>query len=103
MLLVSRPAGCCGGRSSGWSWRSSSGFRTALTEDLETRRKRSVWWAIDMRREHWSEDRKAKVRARRVERGRSRKELSRIGRAKELEIAARSEDKAELELRLNGS
>jgi hypothetical protein len=43
-----------------------SAFRTALTEDLETRRKRSVWWAIDMRRQHRSEDKKAKTRARQI-------------------------------------
>lgn len=45
-----------------------SAFRTALTEDLETRRKRSVWWAITMRREHRDEDRKADERANKVER-----------------------------------
>ncbi|MGA2930318.1 MAG: hypothetical protein ABSG43_30890, partial [Solirubrobacteraceae bacterium] len=39
-----------------------SAFRTALTEDLETRRTRSVWWAINMFREHQKEDRKAAQR-----------------------------------------
>jgi hypothetical protein len=69
-----------------------SAFRTALTEDLETRRKRSVWWAIDMRRQHRSEDEKAKMRAKRVERSWSRKELERIDTARELNIATNSED-----------
>lgn len=44
-----------------------SAFRTALTEDLETRRKRSVWWAIRMRWVHQSQQRDAAARARSAE------------------------------------
>ncbi len=41
-----------------------SAFRTALTEDLETRRKRSVWWAIQTRRLHHKQKREAATRVR---------------------------------------
>jgi hypothetical protein len=36
-----------------------SAFRTALTEDLDTRRKRSVWWALMLRRRHRAQAREA--------------------------------------------
>ena len=44
-----------------------SAFRTALTEDLETRRKRSVWWTIQTRSQHRTQKRKAAERADRAE------------------------------------
>ncbi|MBV8710379.1 MAG: hypothetical protein JOY56_01280 [Solirubrobacterales bacterium] len=44
-----------------------SAFRTALTEDLETRRKRSFWWAIRIRWRHHIQERAAEARARSAE------------------------------------
>lgn len=43
-----------------------SAFRTALTEDLDTRRKRSVWWAVTLRRRHRAQAVKAADRKRRA-------------------------------------
>lgn len=40
-----------------------SAFRTALTEDLETRRKRAVWWTIQTRWQHRTQRRKSDARA----------------------------------------
>jgi hypothetical protein len=37
----------------------ASAFRTALTEDLESRRQRSLWWTIGRTREHRRQERKA--------------------------------------------
>lgn len=53
-----------------------SAFRTALTEDLETRRKRAVWWTIQTRWQHRTQRRKSDARAhiakRRANEGRAR-------------------------------
>lgn len=41
-----------------------SAFRVSLTEDLDTRRKRSVWWALQRRRLHGRQKRMAAERKR---------------------------------------
>lgn len=56
-----------------------SAFRTALTEDLETRRKRAVWWAIRARWGHRKQKRDSAARARTAERRADEARASGVG------------------------